>query len=161
LIRSILPYPFLAASLLAMWTLLNGFSAGHLVLGGIVAVVASQIMVALDPEKPRLRRWYLLPKLLGVVAIDVLRSNIAVATLVLWKKPGRKSGFVVIPLELQQRTSLALLACIITATPGTTWVEYHSTRRELLIHVLDLVENDDYVNLIKGRYESLIGEIFE
>jgi len=36
----LLPYPLLAASLLVMWLLLNGFSAGHLVLGAAIALLA-------------------------------------------------------------------------------------------------------------------------
>src|SRR5690606_16752931 len=58
----LLPYPVLTASLLVMWLLLNGFSAGHLVLGVIVATAASLAMVALQPDKPQIRRWGLIPR---------------------------------------------------------------------------------------------------
>ena len=34
-----------------------------------------------------------------------------------------RSGFVNIPLDLRDPYALAALACIITATPGTLWVE--------------------------------------
>ena len=57
--------------------------------------------------------------------------------------------------------SLAILAVIITATPGTAWMQYDSRRDVVLLHVFDLVEHDDWIALIKGRYESLLLEIFE
>jgi multicomponent K+:H+ antiporter subunit E len=119
-------------------------------------------MSALQPSKPRIRRWSRIATLMGIVFVDILRSNIAVARINLG---GRKlevvSGFVAIPLEMRDPTGLAFLACIITSTPGTAWVEYRSTEDLLLIHVLDLVSEESWSELIKGRYEALLMEIFE
>ena len=158
----ILPYPVLTASLVLMWLLLNGFSAGHLVLGTAVAVVASRIMRALTPAKPRLRRWQLIPRLLFLVLVDIVRSNIAVSGIILQgRRRRRRAGFVAIPLELRDEIGLAVLACIVTSTPGTAWIEYDQGTGVLLIHVLDLVDEEGWVDLIKNRYEALLREIFE
>ena len=78
-----LPYPLLTLSLILMWLLLNGFSLGQLILGIIVAVFASWGMASLRPEKPRLRKWYLLPKLFFRVVFDVVTSNVQVAWIIL------------------------------------------------------------------------------
>lgn len=158
----VLPYPVLAAALLAMWLLLTSFSLGQLLLGSAVAVIASRAMAALQPSKPRLRRWQLAPRLLGIVTLDILRSNAAVASIILQgRHRERVSGFVTIPLELRDRTALAVLACIVTSTPGTAWIEYAPDSGILLIHVLDLVDEEEWVALIKNRYEALLMEIFE
>jgi len=158
----LLPYPLLAASLFVMWLLLNGFSAGHVLLGIIIALVASRLMAALEPDKPRLRRWRKIPQLFFRVAVDIVLSNIAVARLILLGRRGRgAAGFVVIPLKLRDRTALAILACIISSTPGTAWIEYHPGSGRLRIHVLDLVDEQHWIDLIQGRYESLLLEIFE
>ncbi|KQZ20015.1 cation:proton antiporter [Mesorhizobium sp. Root552] len=158
----VLPYPLLTASLLTMWLLLNGLSAGHIVLGSIVAFMASRAMVALQPDKPQLRRWGLIPKLIALVLADVLRSNIEVAGIILrGRRKEFNSGFVMIPLELRDPTGLAVLACIITSTPGTAWVEYHAGSGRLRIHVLNLVDEQAWIDLIKQRYEALLMEIFE
>jgi multicomponent K+:H+ antiporter subunit E len=158
----VLPYPLLTAGLILMWLMLNSFSLGHLILGTIVAVAASRVMAALEPSKPRLRQWQLIPRLTGVVMLDILRSNVAVARVILNPRRGdRVSGFVAIPLELRDKTGLAVLACIITSTPGTAWIEYDSDSNILLIHVLDLVSEEEWVALIKNRYETLLMEIFE
>jgi multicomponent K+:H+ antiporter subunit E len=96
------------------------------------------------------------------VTADIARSNIAVARIILGGGQGRRTpGFVVIPLQLRDRTGLAILACIITSTPGTAWVECHPGSGRLRIHVLDLVEEQYWIEVIKQRYESLLLEIFE
>ena len=157
-----LPYPILTAALLLTWMLLTSVSPGQFILGGLIAALASRAMAALQPSKPRLRRWQLIPRLAGIVVLDILRSNIAVARIVLQcggRK--RKSGFVAIPLDLRDRTGLAVLACIVTSTPGTAWIEHAQDSNILLIHVLDLVDEQGWITLIKTRYESLLMEIFE
>ena len=156
----LLPYPLLTASLLTMWLLLNGLSLGHLLLGSAIALAAANVTAALSPAKPRIKRWYLLPKLVGIVMIDICRSNIAVARLILRNRQSKRvSGFVVVPLELRHPSGLAILACIVTCTPGTAWVEYNSTSNRLLLHVFDLVDESHWIDLIKNRYERLLLEI--
>lgn len=158
----LLPHPLLALSLLVMWILLNGLTVGHVLLGSVIALGASWAMTALHPAKPRLRRWVLIPRLVGSVAVDVLRSNIAVASIILFgRHRERTTGFVVIPLELRDPTALAVLACILTSTPGTAWVEYRAGAGTLLLHVLDLVDEQQWIDLIKNRYERPLMEIFE
>jgi multicomponent K+:H+ antiporter subunit E len=158
----ILPYPLLTAALLLMWLLLTSFSVGQFLLGTVVAMGASRAMAALQPSKPRIRRWRPIPKLLGMVMLDILRSNFAVASLVIRRsRPDRVSGFVAIPIDLRDRTGLAVLSCIVTSTPGTAWVEYAPDSGVLLLHVLDLVDEAEWVSLIKNHYEAPLMEIFE
>lgn len=157
-----LPYPLLSASLVIMWLALNGFTLGHLILGCIVSVFASWGMAALRPVKPRLPKWYLLPKLVSIVLYDIVRSNIAVASILLTGRSKRiKSGFITVPLELENPTALAVLAVVVTSTPGTAWLEYNSLNKSVLIHVLDLVDEEAWRVLIKTRYEALLLEMFE
>lgn len=158
----VLPYPVLTASLLVMWLLLTSFSLGQFLLGGLVALTASRAMTALEPSKPRIRRWRVIPKLAGHVALDILRSNIAVFSIIIQgRRRERVSGFVAIPLDLRDPTGLAVLSCIVTSTPGTAWVEYDPASGILLIHVLDLFDKDAWVSVIKNRYEAPLMEIFE
>lgn len=156
------PYPLMMASLVVMWLLLTDFTPGQLIVGCVVAMAAAQGLAALHPAKPRLRRWDLLPKLVAIVLYDIIRSNIAVATIILQgKRRDRKSGFMTIPLDLRDPLGLAILAIIITSTPGTAWIDYDSTRGTLLIHVFDLVDEEEWRHLMKNRYEHLLMEIFE
>ena len=160
--KRIVPYPVLMAALVLMWLLLTRFSLGQLLLGIAVALVAMQGLVALHPAKPRLRRWDLLPKLMAIVFYDILRSNIAVAAIILNRdRRERRSGFLTIPLDLRDPTGLAILSIILTSTPGTAWLDYNAARGTLLMHVFDLVDEAEWLDLIKNRYEHLLREIFE
>lgn len=161
--RRWLPYPRLTAALLAMWLLLNqSIAPSTILLGSALALSASWLLTALEPPKEIFRRPALALKLSLVVLIEIVRSNNAVAWIILRKNAqNRKSGFVHIPLNTRNPYSLAALACIITATPGTIWVEYDSARNIMLLHVLDLIDEQQWVEIIKERYEKHLMEIFE
>lgn len=158
----LLPYPFLSLFLLAVWLLLNqSISPGHLLLGLAVGIAGGLAISTLQIPTGRVHRPLAMVRLAFIVLYDIIRSNIAVARIVL--TPGRKakSGFMTIKLDLSNQYALAILACIITSTPGTVWVNFDSTKSVLLIHVLDLVDEQTWTNLIKNRYERLLMEIFE
>lgn len=162
MIARILPYPLLTISLVIFWVTINSFSTGHLLLGIAVAMVASWAMASLRPPKPRICNWHLLVKLIIIVLYDIIRSNIAVAFIILFKRDRKvPSGFLTIPLDLRDPMGLAVLAVVLTATPGSAWLEYNSSQGTLLIHVLDEVSQAHWQNLIKSRYEKLLMEIFE
>lgn len=157
------PYPVLTLAVVLMWLLLTRFSLGHLLLGAGVGLIAGSAMSALQPAKPRVRRWVMIPRLAAVVFGDIVRSNVAVAWLIAsgGRHGRRHSGFVEIPLELDHPTALAILAIIVTATPGTAWMQYDPRGGILLLHVFDLVDEAAWVELVKNRYEHLLMEIFE
>ena len=158
-----LPFPIVSFCLLALWLLLNqALTFGHILLGCVVALVGGRILTVLELPQTRLRRPGLMLRLLGLVAVDVVRSNLAVAWIVLgFGRRHRKSGFVNIPLDMRNPYGLACLACIVTSTPGTLWVNFDAQKGSLLIHVLDLVDEDTWIRTIKDRYESHLLEIFQ
>jgi multicomponent K+:H+ antiporter subunit E len=158
-----LPHPLLSVSLVFMWLLLNRFSLGHLLLGSAVAVIAGQAMAALEPARPRLRSAGAILRLFGAVSADIVRSNLAVARLIVGGRGAsrRRSGFVHIDLELRDPTGLAILAVIVTATPGTAWLDYDAASGRALLHVFDLIDEDEWRRIVKDRYGRLLMEIFE
>jgi len=158
--RFLLPFPFLALALFAMWVLLTGFSPGHALLGGLVAVLVSRSMLALKPGATAFRLALPVLRLAGLVSADIVRSNIAVARIVLFNRSDRKSGFLHLPVDLRNPHALAVLAIIITATPGTLWVQHDARRHMILIHVLDLVDEQEWVRIVKQRYERELMEVF-
>jgi multicomponent K+:H+ antiporter subunit E len=159
----LLPYPLLSAALVVLWLLLNqSISAGHVILGSVIAVLASWAMAALRPDKPRIRRPGAALRLAGLVLIDILRSNLAVGRIIVRsREPGVNAGFMTIPLDLRSLQGLAVLSIIITSTPGTVWVNYDAAKGTLLLHVLDLIDETVWIRTIKDRYERRLMEIFE
>lgn len=162
MMRRWLPYPVLATALLTMWLLLmQSISTGQVLLGMIVSIIATWSMALVRPSRSHITKWGKVAELGAIVVMDVVRSNIAVARIVLSRSADRKSSFVRLPLELKNPNALACLALIITATPGTAWVQFDRGKGMLLIHVFDLVDEQAWVRLLKMRYEALLIEIFE
>ncbi len=159
---AIVPHPILSVALFIVWLLMNSpFGAGSLVIATLASLLVPHVMRAMAPDRVRVRSPGAIMRLAGRVISDALHSNMKVAQLVLGKrKRERKSGFVRVPLSLSNRYGLAALAVIITCTPGTLWVQYDRYKRVLLLHVLDLEDDDDWGTIIKERYETLLMEIF-
>jgi multicomponent K+:H+ antiporter subunit E len=156
--------PFLFILLVALWLVLNeSVTPGQLLLGAAIAVGAVAVFSRLEGRRARvLRRPLTALRLAGTVAVDIVRSNIAVARIVLGLgRRDRTAGLLPIPLALRDPAGLAALACIVTATPGTSWVRYERGENRLTIHVLDLADGDALVHEIKSRYERPLMEIFE
>lgn len=158
----LLPHPLLSAALVMMWLLLTRFSLGHLLLGTVIAVIAGIALARIEPQAPRIRSWRALIRLAAIVSVDIVRSNWAVARLMLTngRHGARRSAFVDIPLRLRDPVGLALLAVILTATPGTAWLEYDREKGSLLLHVFDMIDEEAWRVLIRDRYEALLLEAF-
>ena len=155
--------PALFAVLLALWLLLQQSLAATDLLAGIAIAAAglyaySRLTSAAPPPRFRLRA---ILELAALFADDVVRSNLAVARIVLGLgRAGRRAGFVTLALELRDPRGLAVLACIVTATPGTSWGRYDAARNAVTIHMLDLVDGDAWARAFKSRYERRLLEIF-
>lgn len=158
----LMPYPILSAFLLGIWLLFNqSLSPGHVLLGCVVGIAGGLAISALQIPSGRIHRPATIVRLAFVVLVDIIRSNFEVARIILTPSRSAKSGFVTISLDLRNHYGLAILACIITSTPGTVWVNFDSAKSLLLLHVLDLKDEAAWTDLIKNRYERLLMEIFE
>jgi multicomponent K+:H+ antiporter subunit E len=149
--------------LLALWLLRNeSISPGHVLLGAGIAALGVAALRGLETDRHLARRPLAALRLLGTVAADVLRSNVAVGRIVLGLGPARRTaGLLPIRLSLRAPAGLAALACIVTATPGTSWVRYDRAEDLLTLHVLDLVDGESLISDFRQRYESPLMEIFE
>jgi multicomponent K+:H+ antiporter subunit E len=145
-----------------MWLLLNNSaSAGQVLVGGVLAFAIPALTAVMRPLKAKPQRIGAVFGLLAHVAVDVVRSNIAVARIVLGLAGQNVvSGFIRIPLDMRDPHGLALLSCIMTATPGSVWADL-SEDNTLTMHVLDVQDEETWTRLIKERYERPLMEIFE
>ena len=148
--------------LIGLWLLLNeSLSMGQFVLGLVLAWWLCWAAVRLRPLQAKPRRLWRLPILFIRVWGDIIKSNFAVARLILNPRAGAFTpGFISIPIDMRDPHGLAFLACIVTYTPGTVWMDL-SEQYTLTLHVLDLHNEQEWVDLIKQRYERPLMEIFE
>jgi multicomponent K+:H+ antiporter subunit E len=161
--KTVLAAPRLSAALLLTWLLLNGSLApAQLLLGIIIAVAVPFFLGQCAPSGLfEGRRALLAVRLLGRVAVDIVRTNLELAARILGPESALRPRYVWVPVSLRGPPSIAVLSGIITLTPGSVSVDVTPDRRHLLLHVFDLESENDLVANIKTRYEDLLAEIFE
>lgn len=156
------PHPILSAILFGMWLLLKGSLApGTLVIGAVLAVAVPFFTRRFWPERPEVRRFGTLLRFLPVFLWDVLVANLQVAWLIVNVWRTLRPRWIVIPLDIRDPHAITTLANVISLTPGTVSAEVGPDRRTLLVHSLDVPDEEEAVAFIKRRYETPIGEIFE
>jgi multicomponent K+:H+ antiporter subunit E len=157
--------PLLPLFLLWLWLLLTGdWSLGNIFLGFVFAALITLAVASLRPLPAWPHRLHAAIGLILRVVADIVRSNLAVGGIILGATSTTRSpniGFMKIPLDLRDPHGLAMLAIIITSTPGTVWAGHDARSNELTLHVLDLKDEADWVRIIKQRYERPLMEIFE
>ncbi len=104
----------------------------------------------------RTRAWLLLAGLFGKEMVLSVRD---VTQAVLRPQRVQRSGIVAVPLALRSEAGIALLANMITLTPGTTSLHVSDDRRRLYVHVMNL--SDDTVAQIKDGFERRVQEALE
>lgn len=157
----LLPQPLITAMLVATWLLAkNSLEPGQILLGVVLGVMIPLLTARFWPEYPRVRSWPRLLRLTVIFLFDVIIANIRVAVLVLGPKRRLRPCFLRIPLELTSPFTITVLANMISLTPGTVSSNLSGDRKTLLVHALDVGDEDDAVREIKQRYERALLEVF-
>jgi multicomponent K+:H+ antiporter subunit E len=113
------------------------------------------------PQRLRVRRPGVALHLLALFLYDVVVANLAVARAALSPRMPIRPQFVNVPLDVQEPGAAALLAAMVTLTPGTVSVDLDLDRRLLRVHGLLVDDEAQAVASIKARYEARIKEIFQ
>lgn len=163
MMKKILPAPLVSLCLFAMWLLLNhSASPGNLILALLLALLLPVMFSELRPQKVRVRHLGTVLRLCLAVMADTTHSNFAVMRLLVRPSLRRhQPGFVKIPLELRDPNGLAVLAMIVCITPGTAWAELSLDRTMLMLHVLEVHDEQAIIDHVKASYERPLMEIFE
>lgn len=157
------PAPYLSLVLFGLWLLLNqSVSAADLAIGAILGFTGPRWTAALRPSRVSFHHLPVAIRLTLAVGKDLIVSNLDVARRVWW--PARyppRSCFVRIPLALRDANGLAALAIITTVVPGTVWSELAMDGSAVLVHLFDVDDEQEFIDLFKLRYEKPLMEIFE
>jgi multicomponent K+:H+ antiporter subunit E len=164
-VNRVLLLPLLSLALFVTWLMLNeSASAGHLLLGAALAFTVPLLTARWRPDSPRIGRWGTIAALAGTVLVDIVKSNLAVARLILGPEARIQPRFVWLPLSIRDPHGIVALAGVITMTPGTLSADVSDDRLHLLIHAFDLDDAAAEAALIadiRERYETPLIRIFE
>jgi multicomponent K+:H+ antiporter subunit E len=159
--NAVCPFPILSAGLAATWLALTGVSPAQLALAIVSALAIPRLAAPLLAPLPGVRSFRAAVRLTAVVAWDILLANIAVARLVLGPMSRLRPGFVRVPLAVTHPHAIALLASIVSIVPGSVSIALSSDTRTLLLHVLHVENEEQFVARIKQRYERPLMDVLE
>lgn len=90
---------------------------------------------------------------------DLVLSTVRVAWEVMTPAKTRRQGIIGVPLDAKTDLEIALLANLITFTPGTMSVDVSSDRSVLYIHAMFVDDPDAFRHAIKDGYERRVLEL--
>lgn len=149
--------------LFVTWLLLTAsYTAANIVLALILALTLTWLASFFRPLRAYAKHPITSLRLIWHVAVDITMSNIAVGKRV-WEGSRSKAtpGFLRIPLKIKDPHALAAMGCIITYTPGTVWSDYSQEENVMTLHILDLQDEQAWLDTVQLRYERPLLEIFE
>jgi multicomponent K+:H+ antiporter subunit E len=155
-----LPHPVLSTLLAGSWLLLQeSLAPAQLIVAALLGLVVPRLVHGLIGPGARPRRPLLALRLAAIVLWDIVISNLTVARIVLNPLSKPRPAWVQVPLEVRHPNAIALLASIITMTPGTVSCIVDDRRQFILVHALDCDDAPALAAQIKRRYEAPLKEI--
>lgn len=97
--------------------------------------------------------------LAAVFQRELLKSSVAVAHAAFAREPRTASAIIAMPIRLRTDFGIAVLANMVTLTPGTCSLHISGDRRTLFIHSLDAADPDAIVADIRSTFEDRIRRI--
>lgn len=157
-----LAHPFMSAIIAASWLLLQqSFAVPQLITATVLALVLPRVLAGFLGQQVKVSSWVTVVRFAGIVLWDIVVSNITVAKIVLNPAREPQPAWVPVPLDIRHPNGIALLATVITTTPGTVSCVIDEDRHEILVHALDCSDPAAMAQDIKNRYERPLREIFE
>lgn len=154
-------YLVLSAVLAVAWSAVNGsFSVVNILFGfALGALTLSLVRPDLNLQGTTVRPLRLL-SLIGLFLVELIKSGIRVAKILMRRDLDLKPGMVAYPLADLRDFEITLLANLITLTPGTLSVDVSDDRRLLYVHCVDMPDAQAVIDDIRGGFETKILETF-
>lgn len=152
----------LEVSLLAFaWMALTGdWSLAALVFSCALGWLLLRFMRPIGGAGFRRVRLTRLPGLLLYVLKEVVVANLRVAAAVIAPAGRLRPAIVAVPLVVDRDAEIALLANLITLTPGTLSLDVSPDRSTLYVHAMTVTSPDDLRREIRDGFERRILEVF-
>ncbi|MFN3616493.1 MAG: Na+/H+ antiporter subunit E [Aquabacterium sp.] len=152
--------PVLSVLLGASWLLLQqSVDPGNLITAIVLGWGLPRLVGGFMGPAARPRAWVRAVRLVITVTRDIVVSNITVAKLVLDPRRQPQPAWVKVPLTLEEPLARALLASIITMTPGTVSAVVDEEAAVIWVHALDCDNPQAVADDIDARYQQALKEI--
>lgn len=154
------PHPVLSLLLLVSWLALShSLALVHVLSAVLLAWGLPKVVRPFLVDASRLH-WPSLMRLTAVVLWDIVVSNIAVARITLGPMSSPRPAWLRVDLRTRHPRVNALLASIITMTPGTLSAVIDQDAGVIWVHALNCDQPDAMVADIQQRYEAALLRVF-
>lgn len=153
---------FLTLVLALGWTGITGsFAGANLLLGLAIGGLAVWLLREHLAAPAALRKLRAAAGLALFFAWELLKSAVRVALVVIRPDIGAavRPAIVAVPLTLESDAGIALLANMITLTPGTLSIDVAADRSVLYVHVLEFAGKEALLADIAGGFERRVKEL--
>ncbi|MGF0536827.1 Na+/H+ antiporter subunit E [Agrobacterium sp. ES01] len=145
-----------------IWVAVTGSASLHnLVFGFVLSTLALGLIREQTGGTGYLRRSWRIFALIMLFFIELAKSAWKVAAMVLSPRMDIKPGIFAFPLTLERDFEIALLANLITLTPGTLSVDVSDDKKTLFVHAIDCSDPEAAVRDIADGFERKIREAFQ
>ena len=135
------------AGRLTIGDLLVGFAIGYALLGWLVPSPSARAYVG---RIPRVLTFIM------VYAFEVMISSLRIAWEIVTPVPRRRPGIIEVPLDVNTDAEIALLANLVTFTPGTVAIDIAEDGSHMVVHDMFIKDPDLTRRHIKQRYERWV-----
>ncbi len=152
----------LANVLLAvLWGAVTGsFTVLNLAFGFVLGAVALMLIRECTGGRGYLARLWRGGALAGLFLAELAKSATRVALMVASPRLAPHPAIIAYPLQVKSDLEIALLANLITLTPGTLSIDVSQDRRTLFIHCVDAPDPEAVIADIRLGFERRILEAF-
>jgi multicomponent Na+:H+ antiporter subunit E len=151
---------FLANLLLTLgWVALTGeFAAWNFAVGFLMGLLVLSLS-GRDVGAYYVRKIIQSGRFLLFFLWELIKANAKIASYVLRLSEKARPAFLALPLEVRTDLEIALLANLITLTPGTLSLDVSSDRKYLFLHAMFVDDPEQFKRQIKEDFESRVLEL--
>jgi multicomponent Na+:H+ antiporter subunit E len=143
-----------------VWLALTGdLTRENFVLGFVLAYALLRVSQRVLPGTRYFDKFGAAARFSGFFVWELLKANLRVAYDIVTPRHHMRPGVVAIPLDVTTDAEIALLACLITLTPGTLCLDVSKDRRLMYVHAMYLDDVQAFKTEIKLGFEQRVLEL--
>ncbi len=147
-------------ALALLWSVLNGgINDANLLVGFLVGYIILGTMRVSGRQTSYFAKVSQAVRFILVFLKELLVSSVRVAYDVITPSDHAKPGVIAVPLDAETDSEIALLANVITLTPGTLSLDVSPDRKTLYIHAMFIDDPDALRREIKDGLEKRLLEL--
>lgn len=145
--------------LAGVWMAVTELSATHLLIGFVLGYFVLWLSPGLAQRSRYFRRVGQWVRFAGFFLRELSVATARVAYDVLTPTPYMKPSVLGIPLDAKTDAEIAMLAIVVTLTPGTLALDVSSDRKTLYVHAMYVKDPEEIRREIKQGFERRILEL--